>query len=92
MKWVFDAAVFPMMPYAGVIWVQGLNLATERSELNKLHRLALVYVCSAYGLPSTAAVGALLGMAPAGEQVSWRMYSCCVTSHQFRIMVWTICH
>jgi ribonuclease HI len=64
MKWLYTAAIRPIVEYACLIWCPGLDLKTVQTKLNKVQRTALASIGAAYPSTPTATMEALLGIPP----------------------------
>ena len=67
MKWVYIAMIRPILTYACVTWVTGINKLYLRKKLSKVQRLACLMISSAFPSTPTAALEMLLNIAPINE-------------------------
>ena len=67
MKWIYTAMVRPILTYACVSWVSGIEKLYLRNILNKVQRLACLMISSAFPGTPTRALETLLGIMPIDE-------------------------
>ena len=65
LKWIYTAMIRPILAYGALIWgADAVNRVTARTELERVQRLALVSMASAYPGTPTAALEVLFNIPP----------------------------
>ena len=62
--WIYTAIIRPIMAYAAVIWINATESSTLVAMLQKVQRLALITITSAYPSTPTAALETLIQIPP----------------------------
>ena len=67
MKWIYTAMIRPIVTYACVSWVGGVNKLYLKKKLVKVQRLACLMISSAFPSTPTGALEMLLNITPIDE-------------------------
>ena len=70
MKWIYTAMVRPIMTYACISWIGGVHKKYLEAHLNKVQRLALLMISSAFPSTPTGALEMLMGIMPIKEFIT----------------------